>query len=808
MLSIRWNFAFLLISLLSPALLLAQSEVIERIQIRGNEAVDEATYLFHVQSKVGEPYDRETALADFQRLWNTGFLDDLTLDVADGEQGKIVTFLVAERPRIRSVEFQGSDELKLEDIQAKLKEEEAEIPPDSFYDPGKVVKVEKIIRAMLVDKGRADGAVSSSVTPVESGGVNLVFDIRDEQKIRIKTVTFEGAERFSDWQLRWNLKKTRESHLFGFVFGGSTFTEETFAEDLEKLRELYLNEGHVNVSFGEPETEYEDGHSRFLFWKRPRRWLHLTIPVSEGQQYRVGSVEVEGTTVFPNEFVRAFFDLHPGEVYDESKVIKGLDSLRELYGSQGYVQFTGFPVKRPVEGTDRVDVTVNLLEDKQYFINRIEFAGNSTTRDKVIRREIFLNEQDVMNMEMLKLSIRRINQLGYFSPIEQPEIRPVEGEENKLDVVLNVQEQNRNQFTFGGGVSGLEGTFINLAFSTTNFLGRGETASFSVQTGSRTRNFQIALTEPWFLDRPITAGFDLFKRTLNLPQFTRKDTGGTLIFGIPVRRFSRLFFNYNYSVIETSEPDPDLVLTPFDIVASQLGAFTLLDPRLFGIEGNFTQSKVTPSFVHNTTDSPIFPTRGVRYNVSFEYAGGPLGGTVNFYKPTVEGVWYVPVTRTTSFGFRTMVAWLEGFGERQFTVQDNVFDVQSTGIPFFERFFLGGENQIRGYDIRSVGPRRLDEQGRLRFIGGDKMLLFNAEYYIPLAGPLRAVLFFDAGQAYAEDEPWSLSMFETLRTSTGGELRFFVPVLNVPFRLIFAYNPHRDFFQPATSFRFGIGTTF
>ncbi len=806
----RFSSIFLFLAFLAPLSTrdaAAQQGNIEKVEIRGNSVVDSETYLFHLTQKPGDPYDPKQAIADFHRLWATGFLDDLSLEVVDGERGKVVTYVVDERPRVQALDFVGSKELSATAITDKLREEKAEIPVDSFYDPASVVKAEKIIRTMLVDKGRTEGSVSSRVEPLDSGGVKVVFDIKDEQKIRIRTVDFEGVEKFDDWHLRWAMKKTRESHVLGALMGGSTYTEEQYGQDIEKVREVYLNNGYVDVSFGPPEMGYEDGYSRFLFWKRPKRWLDLTIPVEEGKQYRVGNVQVEGATVFPADFIKLHFKLQPGEVYNESRITKGLESLRELYGSRGYVQFTGFPIKKPVAESDVVDVTINLNEDKQYFVNRIEFKGNTTTRDKVIRREMWLNEQDVMNMELLKMSIRRINQLGYFQPIEEPEIQPVANTDNKLDITLRLAEQNRNQFTFGGGVSGLEGAFINLAFSTTNFLGRGETASFALQTGSRTRNFQIAITDPYFMDLPITAGFDLFKRTLRLPQFTREDTGGSLIWGIPVKRFSRLFLSYNYSVIETSEPDPDLVLTPYDFYFNP----TALDPRFYGIQGNFTQSKISPSFVHNTTDNPLFPFRGKRYTTSFDVAGGILGGTVNYYKPTVEAVWYLPISRTTNFGFRTMFSWLQGYadsriieGEIDENTGDIIFDVQQTGIPFYERFFLGGENQIRGYDIRTVGPR--DPLGR--FIGGNKMMLFNVEYYIPLAGPLRAVLFFDAGQAYAENTDWSFAMFRDLRTSTGAEMRFFVPVLNVPFRLIWAYNPHRDAFQPATAFRFGIGTTF
>lgn len=791
-----------------PVVAFAQGDHIERIEIVGNEVIVTETYLNHLSQKVGDPYDRDDAVRDFRALWSTGFLDDLTLDVSDGERGKIVTYRLVERPRVQALDFVGSEELSSTGITEKLAEEEAEIPVDSFYDPAKVVKVENIIRAMLVDKGRTDGSVSSRVEALDGGGVKIVFDIKDEQKIRIRQIKFEGADEFSNWRLRWGMKDTKESHFLGALMGGgSTYTEEQYASDIEAVREVYLNHGFVDVSFGPPEMEYEDGSSRFLFWKKPRRWLDLTVPVSEGKQYRVGEVNVEGAEVFPAEFVKAFFNLTPGEIYDESTITKGLEKLRELYGSRGYIQFTGFPIKEPVPDSDLVNVTINLNEDQQYFVNHIQFRGNTTTRDKVIRREMWLNEQDVMNMELLRMSIQRINQLGYFQPIEEPEIEPVEGEENKLNVTLRLAEQNRNQFTFGAGVSGLEGAFINLGFSTTNFMGRGETASFSLQTGSRTQNFQIAITDPYFMDEPITLGFDVFKRTLRLPQFTREDTGGGLVWGIPVKRFSKLFLNYNYSVIKTSEPDPDLRLTFADAFINPIA----FDPRFFGIQGNFVSSRITPSFVHNTTDHPMFPTRGKRYTTSVAVAGGVLGGTVNYYKPTFEGIWYVPVSRTTSLGFRAMVSWLKGTNELPAdfdprTAEDGnvIFDVEQTGIPFFERFFLGGENQIRGYDIRSVGPRA--ENGA--FLGGTKMLLFNAEYTIPLAGPLRMVLFFDAGQAYLESDPWSFSMFEDLRTSTGAEMRFFVPVLNVPFRLIWAYNPHRDAFQPATAFRFGIGTTF
>jgi len=530
--------------------------------------------------------------------------------------------------------------------------------------------------------------------------------------------------------------------------------------------------------------------------------MDIAVPVVEGPQYRVGDVSVTGAEVFPEEFVRSYFPLAAGEIYDESKVTEGLESLREIYGSRGYVQFTGFPTWHRREDEHVVDVVINLAEEDQFLVNRIEFRGNSTTKDRVIRREMWLNEQDIMNMELLKASIQRINQLGYFRPIEQPEIQPTETDDTKLDITLDLVEENRNQLTFGAGVSGLEGFFVNASFGTTNFLGRGETANFTVQTGNRTRNYQIAITDPYFMDKPVTLGFDVFSRTLKLREFTRDDIGGRLVFGLPVTRWSRAFLNYGYSIITVREPDPDIVLNLYDLYYRS----DYLDPRFYGLSGNFRESKISPTFVYNTVDHPIFPSSGRKLTASLDVAGGALGGNVHYLKPTLEAVWHRRVIGASSIGLRAMGSLLYGYGAQELATGEeiDVFDVEQTGIPYYNRFFLGGEYQIRGYYIRSVGPR--NQIGQL--LGGNKMLLFNAEYAIPLAGPLRAILFFDAGNAFAEEDAWNFSMLSNLRTSTGIEMRVFIPMLNVPFRLIFAYNPHRDYYHRATAFVFGIGTTF
>jgi outer membrane protein insertion porin family len=730
--------------------------------------------------------------------------------VQDGQTGKIVRFVVRERKRIQIVDFRGSKELTTSTIEDKLKEKEATIRVDTFYDIAKIRKAEQVIRDMLAEKGRPFGTVKHDAKTVGGAGMQVSFIIDDGPKTRVKSIEFTGNTIFSDGQLRGALKKLKPAGFWNlsWIGGKSTFTEEKWDEDQKNLQDFYLNHGYVKATVGRPSFSYIDEDKDK---KKPKKWIRMEVPVTEGDQYRVGEIKFEGLTVFKEEYVRPLFKLNTGDIYKDSRLKKGYEKLRDYYGSLGYFQWTGFTKRNPDPQRKVVDLVLSMEEDKKYYVGRIRFSGNDTTRDKVIRREVYMNEGDVFNTEALKLSIRRINQLGYFKPMEGvPELAPNQEADDHLDVTFKVEEQNRNQFTFGGGVSGLEGTFVNASFSTSNFLGAGETFQVSAQSGARTKNYQIAITEPYFLDRPITAGFDIFKRKLvyqnlvNVVGYTQEATGLSLVFGVPVGRhgFDRLFTNYSYQVInianvgstQTSSTTP--ATTPiFDPTQA------ILDPFFFGQQGKQRESKFSPSFVHNTVDNPFTPRAGNKLTISSPVAGGPLGGTLNYVEPDVEAILYIPQGKRTAFGMRAEMGWIQAFSD---TARISPVSGRNS-IPFYQRFALGGETQIRGFDIRSVGPLETLPDGQQRVLGGSKFLLFNLEYYVDIVGPLRGVLFFDAGQAYLEGKAFDLSK---LRTSTGVEVRFIMPVLNVPFRLIYARNPNRDAFQPKSAFKFAVGTTF
>jgi outer membrane protein insertion porin family len=847
--------------------------------------VDIQTYLYYIQTKSSRPsqgiwipYDEaaeKSILEDFKRLWATNFLDNLSIEAFDyvfdnGVVGKLVVYNMEERQRVKIVDYVGSKKLESTKIDEKLKENNAQVRLDTFIDPGLIRKVEGIVREMLKEKGFQSASVTHDIKPVEGGPklVHLTFNLDEGPKVKIRRIDFIGNKAESDGTLRKQMKENRAQWWLSWITGRGTYQETKFEEDAERVTEHYRNEGYIKAQVGEPEVKTLEESK-----DKKTRWVELRIPVTEGPRYVIDSFDVAGNTVVKTEALRPLFKLTKGEFYNQKLVRKGFQKAQEIYGAAGYMEFSGFPDYKfsddPVaesEGGDgtppppptpvrsgppTVDVTLRIQEGKQYFVNRITFAGNTTTRDSVIRRELRLYEEGVFNTEALKFSIKRLNQLGYFKALEGPgkdvNVDKTPNEDNKVDVRMKLEEQNRNQLTFGAGVSQFEGFFGQLAFQTANFLGRGESLTLSLQGGQRAQNYTLAFTEPFLFDRNITGGVNLFRSDVRyISQFTQRSTGGVLTFGFPLGNgFTRMFANYSYERVRVSEInsvycDPLLLArNPFLRDSLLLGGTGCLSntPGAVTSEvaggGERTISKVVPSIVYNTVDQPIFPTTGKRLTVSNDFAG--LGGNTNFLKPTLEAVMFFKQNTRMSFGFRGQLQYVRAYGSTK-------------DLPIFEKLFLGGEYTVRGFDLRTIGPQ--DPYTGL-VLGGNKSLLFNAEQIFAIAGPVRLILFYDAGQvrdtgqsfAWYEDvtrttgtavpllfdplatirlsDPASKTVTEVIgkqsafKTSTGAEIRFFMPVLNVPFRLIFAYNPQRGGVldnslrpQKPFQFRFAVGTTF
>jgi len=813
--------------------------------------VDAQTYLYYIRLRASQPsqgiwvpFDEkaeQTIREDFQRLWATNFLTDLRIEATDytfanGVPGRIVTYHFEERERVKIVNYEGTKVIDRTKIDEQLRARGIEMRLDSFVDRGVIRRIEGVLREMMAEQGFTNAEVKHTIAAVAGGPklVNVTFQIGEGPKLKIRDIEFVGNVAKSDRTLAKKMKENKDRSripVWNWFSRGGTYKADKFEMDADLIQAYYRQEGYVRAQIGNPEVvTLRDSDDK------KTRYIQLRIPVTEGPRYRVGEFAIDGNTVVKSDALRPLFDLQKGDWYNEKKVRDGLVKAREIYGAGGYMEFTGFPDLKPSDepeanvpaalaapppsGPPSVDVTMRLQEGQQYFVNRITFVGNTTTRDNVIRREMRLVEGSVFNTEALKYSVRRLNQLGYFEQINEQDQNAIKtektpGREGNVDVTLTLKEQNRNQLTFGAGVSQYEGVFGQLAFQTANFLGRGESLTVSLMAGDRMQNYQLAFTEPFLFDRNITAGFDVYKRALQfIGYYTQKSTGGNLMMGFPVADFSRMFVTYAYESTRMTDIN-ELFINPFcpfseqgcsvltvsdpGSISPELMETIRLNPFLFdslmvGAGGRRTVSKIIPSFVHNTVDNPIFPNTGQRLTMAIDLA--MLGGNTQYYKPRIEGVRFWRHTARTSFGIR---------GQYEFIAP--IRDTKT--LPLFEKLWLGGEYSIRGFDIRSVGP---SDPNTGLVLGGNKSLLFNAEYLFSIVPQVRLIAFYDAGQVANDHEPFGMDKF---RSSTGAEVRFYMPVLNVPFRLIFAANPQRqgvldNSLRPAKdfTFRFAVGSTF
>jgi outer membrane protein insertion porin family len=870
----------------------------------GFSVVDPQTYLYYMEMahQVSDPASdkwiayndkiEQTVVGDFKRLWATNFLDDLSAETYDyvfsnGVVGKIILYNMEERQRVKIVDYVGSKKVEMSKIDDELKKKSIRIALDSFVDPGLVKQVAGVVRDLYAEKGYEYAEVKPEIKPVSSATktVNLTFHITEGPKVRIRHVDFQGNTALKDAELARKMKDNKGPNpwLMGLSKGG-TYNEGKFEDDADKVVQFYRERGFVKAQIGQPQLrvleDEQDGRTR---------WVELQIPVTEGPRYRIGEINFTGNTVVKTEGLRPLFKLAPGEWFDEKKIRKGFEKAREVYGTGGYFEFTGapeyaFPNAAPnqpagaaappapsdsagppapapaaaaaaaaagsapkgatakVDDSPLVNVTMRLEEGKQYFVNRITFAGNTNTRDNVIRREMRLYENGVFNTEALKYSVRRLNQLGYFKPLEGEaiDVQKTPNADNQVDVRLKFEEQNRNQITFGAGVSQYEGFFGQLAFQTSNFMGRGETFSVSAQQGNRAKNYQVGFTEPFLFDRPITAGITVFNQEIQyIGQFTQASKGMNSVWGFPMGPFSRLFATYSYQAVQVKDLNP-LYKNAATLAANPF----LIDSLLTNQNGERKISKVGPSYQYNSVDNPIFPTTGRKFTAAIDLAG--LGGNTKYWDTNLEAIGYFKHTSRTTLGLRAAWQYISPYGQ---TCAGSA--CINSVLPIFEKLFLGGEYSIRGFDIRSVGPR---DPATGLVIGGNKSILGNAEYLINIAGPVRLVLFYDIGQVRDQGEHFALSepikqlvyinrvgaadsltalytvggftsnyatrvdtigTTSAFKTSTGAEIRFFMPVLNVPFRLIFAMNPQRgnvldNNLQPEKffKFRFAVGTTF
>ena len=767
---------FILIFACLPLNLIGQ-EVIQRIEIVGNDRVTKETIMYYLSSREGEYYNEDLLKRDFKILWSTGFFSNIKIEHEDGASGKIIKITIEENPIIKEISYKTGKKVKEGDIVEKLKENDDYILPYSYYSPSKIRKITATIEDLLAEKGLMDGKVEVETNEKGTNEIDIVIKIDEGPKLRVGEIEFEGKTKLRESTLRASVKENKEHSILAWVMGKDSYRPNKLDEDIANIKKTLQENGYMEATIGEPRIE--DVTKRTIFLKK-QTMKKIIIPIDAGYRYFVGEVGIEGNQIISSKYLQGLINLEKGDIYSTKYREKAVEDIREAYNDIGYLYAQVMPVESLDPKRKLVNVTFNISEGEVVYLHRLNIKGNTYTKDKVIRRELLVTEGRRFSLALFKDSILRMRQLGLVELDGEPDIRPNPEDPTQLNVTLRVKELQRNNIQFTAGYSGYEGTFVALSYSTVNFLGAGETLELMGQYGKRIKNYSFGFSEPYVFDLPITLGFTIYNRYMIYPAlFDQKSQGIDLQFGARVVGYWRTGLVYSYQKLKLDEPS-----------IKESYYYNPYYTPYYGVYGyhRYNMSSITPTIYKSTIDSPLTPSRGTLYLASCKFAGGPLGGDIKLIKPRLEFTYYQPTFAEQRFGIHVEYSFLKTYGE--------------TDIPYWEKFYLGGERSIRGYDIYTIGPR--DEYNRN--LGGEKSLVFNTEYIIPVGGPIYAILFHDMGNAYAKGQKISLNdMF----TSTGLELRVFVPALRVPFRLIFSYNNKKIYVDDSNfAFRFAIGTTF
>ncbi|WP_251106420.1 outer membrane protein assembly factor BamA [Alloacidobacterium dinghuense] len=774
----------------------AQQQTITQIRVIGNRRIPKETILARMFSHENEAFDPTTVERDFNSLWNTGYFEDVRIEREENPKGGIILDVyVREKATIREINYKGLNSVTQSDVLDRLKKEKVGFSVESQYDPTRIARVETVIKELLSEHGRQFATIKADVKTIPPASVQVNFIVKEGPKVKVGNISFTGNQHLSSRELRLAMKNLRpigipHSIIFENLFA-KTYDASKLEEDGERVRQAYRDKGYFRASTGEPlkHLRNESGLSFFTFRPRKGKRIDIRIPVDEGARYRLGTITFKGNKAVPDanlKALRAQFPIKDGEWFNFTAFGKGLQNLQKAYGQLGYINFSASP--EPVIDDDHktVSFVVDLEEGKPFYVSRIEFQGNTVTRDFVIRRELLLEEGQVYNSHLWELSLLRLNQLDYFNPlkVDQDSETHQNPEAGTVDLLLKVTEKGKNSIGLNGGVSGLSGTFLGLNYQTNNFLGLGETLSVQASAGNLSRNLLFGFNEPYLRNKPVSLGFQLYSskydynsaKAYNLSgadanttaavnsltqNYNQSVTGFTVSGAYPIRHtFKRI--GVTYSLNRSS-------VTTFSAASQNL--FQTLAFRSGIQNGNslegIVNSMISLSYSWNKLDSSYMPRTGSSFSSAFQLAG--LWGNVRYFQPVIEYKQFRPVKW---FHFNN-----EGRNIVGYRVQANyIHGISGDVAPPFNRFYAGGEADLRGFDIRTATPYGFVPT-RVLFnltnpdgtcvprdptnpqtnqcvqvpipvygigpIGGDTQITGNVEYRIPLVGRTAALEFFD-----------------------------------------------------------------
>jgi outer membrane protein insertion porin family len=745
------------------------------IEVQGNRRIESATILAKIKTREGQAFDPGQLREDIKTLYQLGHFEDVQVKTEGFEQGVKVIFWIKEKPLIREISYEGMGEFSQDTIK-----EVVTLLPRTAFNLQLIQENAEKIRLKYQDKGYYHAVVAPVIVDVKGGDKNVVFYIEEGEKVRLSQITITGNAAVSTSEIK-DIMKNQEYWFFSFLGNSGTLRYEELREDVETVKNLYYNRGYIQVQVSDPVIEERPRTLHTTeFLGQPFDYVTtdevaVTIKIQEGEQFFVGSVTIKGNVLLKEDELQQEIKLKRGMIFSRDVLRQDVTRIMDRYDGIARPFASVTPSFNIDQERKTVAIAVDISEGDKVRIGRIDITGNTKTRDKVIRREMRLDEGDEYSKKALRRSYERMNNLNFFETVELVPERRLQ--EPVMDLSAKVKEKMTGSLSVGGGYSSVDKLMAVAEVTQGNLGGRGQMLKFKAQWGKTKRVYMVSFMEPYLFDKPVWGRIDIYDQQTVYDGYDLRSRG----FGLGI---GKSFSEYLSGSIRYSFDSSDLyqvTKTPTYLLQKQLDAYgTLIDT-----------SSLTASLTRDSRDFYLDPKTGSKNTLLFTYAGGPLGGDPNFVKTVGDSAWYFPLFWDTVFLTRGRIGYAK-----------SLIDLP---LPSNERFFVGGATTVRGYRYGTVGPMELAPDGTLNRIGGNKELIFNFEYSFPIvpAARLKGVLFYDIGKAFNDNEPIRI---HALRHAWGWGFWWLSPM--GPLRFEWGYIIDRQPTDQPSEFEFSIGTQF
>ena len=729
-----------------------EGEIIESLKIVGNKRIDESTILYYIHSKPGTVLSKSKIGKDIEQIFSLGQFKDIQVNTQNGLEGLELQFIVEEIPSIGDVEILGNVKVDSNDIREKIG-----LKRGATFNDHLIQESKKEILKIYKEKGYFFAETRIETNSVSDNLINIVIRVHEGKKVTIEKIRFSGNKAFKDKKLAEQME-TQAKTWWNFLDDSGVYQKDVLKLDLFRIEGFYQDSGYLRVKVLEPKIDIN----------KKARQIHIIIPVEEGPQFRIKSIEVEGDNTVPHDEIKKNILTKKGDIYNVSQLREDIVTVTDMYSSKGFAYADINPITKIDDQVHTVDLSINIDKGKKVYVGEINMLGNVKTKDNVIRREFRLKEGELFDGSKLKRSKQRINNLNYFEDVK---IDTQRGKDPDLiDVLATVTEKPTGTFTVGAGFSSVENLIFTTSIAQNNLFGNGHRVNLTASLSSIRTDFNINLTEPRLFDSTISAGLDAFNNQNDLLSFRMRSSGGGIRLGKNITEYETISLGYRYNKVNVS-------------------GVLKADETVFLQNGKRTTSRMNPIYIYDSRDNFLNPSQGWRHVLGFELAG--FGG-LKFHRSVYEVTYYRPLIGKLVLGSHARVNFADGY--------------DGDTLPSFERYFMGGPTSLRGFTLQDIGPKASDGDP----LGGNKSMLLNLELQYPFTKAIRGFVFYDRGNLYgtgadlsSTSEDWDLAK---MRHSIGAGFRFLSPM--GPLGFAYGIKLDRRSSEETGQFHFSAGSAF